>query len=438
MSKKYKIALIDLKESSKGCNNKDKAGTFGNTSHGEDFASRVYAFFKHNNVDVPVVHFGYMAAIFRQYGHQVTFYDGAPKDEELVILASSIVGYDEELEFVRKIRQPGRKIGFINAFATAKPEIFLEEADFVIKGEPEEAAIRIAKGELDPKGIIESPLITDLESLPFPDWDGFPVYRYGYYPVLKKRPTLPLLTSRGCSFDCSYCPYMVTQTEKWRRRGAGNICDEIEYLQKKYGVRSLVVRDIMYTQSKQRAIQISEEIIRRGIQVEWSCETRADCLDEESLKLYYRSGLRAIHLGIESPEDEIVKKSGRLPIKETQQEKIIRVCEKIGIKIIGFYILGFIHDTESSMTKTIEYAKHLNTPLAQFDVMTPYPGTKFFDQIKDRIVDFDWKKYTTNASVVRLDHVTREQVMQFKNKAYREYYLRPSWVLKNAASVFIN
>lgn len=430
-----KIALIDLKESPTGCNNKDKAGTFGNTSHGEDFVSRTYSFLKRNNVDVPVVHFGYMAAIFRQNGHQVTFYDSSPKDEELIFLASSIVGYDEELEFVRKIKKPGRKIGFINAFATAKPEIFLEEADFVIKGEPEAAVIKIAKGELEPKGIIESPLIFDLETLPFPDWDGFPVHRYGYYPVLKKGPTLSILTSRGCSFDCSYCPYMVTQTEKWRRRSAKNVVDEMEYLVQKYGVRSLVFRDIMYTQSKQRAIQISEEIMKRGLDVEWSCETRADCLEEESLKLLHRSGLRAIHLGIESPEDEIVKKSGRIPIKETQQEKVIRLCEKIGIKVIGFYILGFIHDTPESMQKTINYAKHLNTPLAQFDVMTPYPGTKFFEEIKDRITDFNWKKYTTHDSVVRLDHVTPHEVMNFKNKAYREYYLRPSWIAKNAFGV---
>src|SRR5688572_26207726 len=103
-----KIALIDLKESAHGCNNKDKAGTFGNTSHGEDFMSRLYAMAKRSQVDVPVVHFGYMAAILRKAGHEVNFYDGEPNDEEIVILASSIVGYDEELAFVRRIRKPGR------------------------------------------------------------------------------------------------------------------------------------------------------------------------------------------------------------------------------------------------------------------------------------------------------------------------------------------
>ncbi len=425
-----KIALIDLKESRTGCNNKDKAGTFGNASHGEDIVSRIYSLLKWNNVDMPVVHFGYMAAIFRQHGHEVAFYDSFPKDEDLVIMASSIVGYDEEIAFARKIKKPGRKVGFISAFATVKPELFLEAADFVIKGEPEQAAIEIAKGNLEPKGEIESPLIQNIESLPFPDWDGFPIQKYGYFPILKKKPLLSILTSRGCSFDCSYCPYMVVQTEKWRSRSAKHTVDEIEDLQKKYGVRSLAFRDIMYTQNKKRAREISEEIIRRNIKVEWSCETRADCLDEPMLELMHRSGLRVIHLGIESPRDEIVKKSGRLPIKETQQEKVVKLAEKIGIKIIGFFILGFIDDTPESMNSTIEYAKHLNAPVAQFDVMTPYPGTKFYSQISDRIVNFDWKKYTTHHPVVKLDHVTHEQVLEYKNRAYREYYFRPSWMVK--------
>ena len=426
-----KIALIDLKESANGCNNKDKAGTFGNASHGEGLVAKVYALFKRRNVDMPVVHFGYMAAILRQHGHEVAFYDSFPKGEEIVIMASSIVGYNEELEFVRKIKSPSRKIGFISAFASVKPEIFLEEADFVIKGEPEYATIELAKGNLELKGVIDSPLIQNIETLPFPDWDGFPVQDYGYFPLLKKRPLLSILTSRGCSFDCSYCPYMVIQTEKWRSRSAKHTVDEIECLQKKYGVRSLAFRDIMYTQNKKRAREISEEIIRRGIKVEWSCETRADCLDEPMLDLLYRSGLRAIHLGIESPQDDIVKKSGRIPIKETQQEKVIRICDRIGIKVVGFFILGFIDDTKETMTRTIEYAKHLNTPLAQFDVMTPYPGTKFYTQIQDRIVSYNWKEYTTHHPVLRLDHISHDDLLEYKNRAYQQYYFRPSWLVKH-------
>lgn len=427
-----KIALIDLKESPLGCSNKEKAGTFGNASHGEDWMSKLYAAVKRNNIRMPIGHMGYLAGIFRKYGHEVNYYDSFPKDEELVIMASSLVGYSEELEFVRKIKKPGRKIGFINAFATVKPEIFMEEADFVIKGEPEAAAVKIASGELEPKGIIDSPLIVDLETLPFPDWDGFPVHNYSYFPVLKSKPSLSIMTSRGCAFDCSYCPYMVTQTSRWRRRSPKHVVDEIEMLISKYGIKSLEFRDILFTQNKQRAIDIANEMVKRGVKVEWSCETRADCLDEKTLDALYAAGLRALHLGIESPEEDVLRGSGRIPIKDSQQERIIRYCEKLGIRVIAFFILGFTHDTPESMRRTINYAKYLNTALAQFDIMTPYPGTKYYDEIKDRIVDTDWKHYTTHHPVLKLDHVTSDQVLSYKNRAYKEYYLRPSWMLKNA------
>lgn len=436
---KLKVALIDLKESEKGCSNKDKAGTFGNASHGEGVISKLYASIKRKNVETPVVHFGYIAALFRSHGHEVQITDGLPHpDVNLVIIASTIVGYDEELAYARSIRKDGRKIGFISAFATAKPEIFLEASDFVILGEPEAAIVDFLKGNKDLSGAVSSILLTDLDSLPFPDWDGFPIHRYSYYPIIKFRPVLPVLSSRGCAFDCTYCPYMVTQTEKFRSRSPQNTVDEIERNLKQYGIRGFLFRDIMFTHNKKRSADIAEEILRRNLKVTWTIETRSDCINEELLALFHRAGLRGIHLGIESPREDIQKKSGRIPIKETQQEKIVRICQKIGIKVLGFYIFGFLDDTPDTMQLTIDYAKRLNTTLAQFDVMTPYPGTKFYEEIKSRIQDFDWKKYTTHHSVLKLDHIGPEDVMHFKNKAYREYYFRPSWFLKNAKLLFLS
>ena len=123
-----KVALIDLKESPRGCNNKDKSGSFGNTMSGEGLFSKLYGFLKSTKAHTPVVHMGYLSGIFRKAGHPVRYYESFPQDEELVIMASSITGYDEELAFVRKLKQknPRAKVGFINAFSAVKPEIFLE------------------------------------------------------------------------------------------------------------------------------------------------------------------------------------------------------------------------------------------------------------------------------------------------------------------------
>lgn len=435
---KMKIALIDLKESPQGCNNKDKAGTFGNAMRGEGVFSTSYGLLKRKKVRTPVMHFGYLSAIFRRAGHSVNYYESFPRDEDHIILASSIVGYEEELEFARKLKgkNPRIKIGFIGAFATTKPEIFLEGgADFILPGEPEWTAMELAENRLKPEGVLPQKLIENLEILPFPDWKGFPVESYSYWPGLKRKPILPMLASRGCSFDCSYCPYMVTQTPKFRAAGAQYVVDEIQYHQEKFGARSIVFRDIIFSISKKKTAELCEEILRREVRVEFSCETRTDCLNEELLELLARAGLRAIHLGIESPEDDIVLRNGRKPIKESHQEKIIRICEKLGIKVFGFYILGFVQDTPETMQRTIDYAKRLNTYLAQFDIMTPYPGTRYHEEMRDRILTQDWKRYTTYYPVLRLDHVTPDTLLRFKQKAYREYYFRLKWLLKNGLRV---
>lgn len=433
-----KVALIDLKESPKGCHNKDVAGTFGNAMQGEGLFAKAYGFFKRNKVKVPVLHLGYLSAIFRKAGHTVNYYESFPKDEELMIMASSIVGHGEELAFARqaKKKNPKSRIGFIGGFATAKPDIFLEGGgDFILAGEPETAALQIANEGLVPRGVVTSKLIEDLESLPFPDWQGFPVNRFLYWPAHRKSPVIPMLTSRGCSFDCAYCPYMVVQTPKFRGTGAKYVADEIQYLQKKYGVRSIVFRDIIFSINKKRTTEICEEILRRGIKLKFSCETRTDCLTEELLELLAKTGLDAIHLGIESPVDEIVKKNGRKPILESHQEKIIQACKRLGIKVYGFFILGFIQDTPQTMQRTIDYAKKLNPFLAQFDIMTPYPGTKYFDEVKDRITTYDWTQYTTYHPVLRLDNISAETLLEYKQKAYREFYFRWEWLLKNGFKV---
>ena len=293
----------------------------------------------------------------------------------------------------------------------------------------------MAKGQFALEGVIKSQLIHNLEELPPPDWSDFPIHAYDYRPLLKPKPVLPMLTSRGCSFDCSYCPYMVMQTKMFRTNPIARVLDELGDALQRHGIKSVVFRDIIFTLNKKRIAQLCDGILARGYKFQWSCETRADCLDEVLLGKMRAAGLEVVHLGIESPEDEVVKKSGRKPIKESHQEKIIQYCNNLGVKVAGFFILGFFDDNHETMRKTLDYAKYLNTTMAQFDVMTPYPGTRFYEQHKDRVATEDWKRFNNYTSVLRLDYLTPGEVMSFKDRAYREYYLRWDWLVKNGWKV---
>lgn len=419
--------------------NKDQAGGFGTaTDTGTGLFSLLLNKVKRRQVRTPVISLAYMHSILKQEGHEVEFFEGKPEgDFDIIIIASSIVDYKSELQLAVDIKKTSNaKIGFVGAFAQVKPNIFLEVADFIITGEPEEATYRLAKGEIEPSGIITSALLTDLDSLPFPEWHDRDITQYGYYPLLKKKPLISVQTSRGCSYDCTYCPYMVVQTPQWRKRTPENVVDEIEYLIKEFGIRSIVFRDPLFTMDMERVKKLCQEIIKRKLDFEWTCETRVDRLDEPLLDIMYSAGLRGIEFGVEAFDLDLLSSMNRKPPTHELQEKIVNYCENLGVKMMAFYVLGFPGQPKNGIMQTIDYSKYMNTSFAQFTIATPFPGTKFYDEIKTSITDNDdYEKYSHFLPVIESEHYTANELLKFKEKAFKEYYLRWNWILKRGIRV---
>ncbi|MGE4158921.1 MAG: radical SAM protein [Planctomycetota bacterium] len=452
-----RVALLDLLESPRGCNNKEVTGTYGSTMTGEGGMSSVFAWLKRRKLRMPVVSMGYLNAIFRQAGHEVLICEKPPKEAcDLVLMPTSIVGAREEQEAAREIkrRHPNTLIGFFGAFPRVDKEPFLAAGDFIIVGEPEAWAMKFANdfrvgatlgspsltGGASPAptmniiprltGLIDSEEIKDLDTLPDPDWTGFPVATYRYGPMLSKSPFLPLTTARGCPYDCFYCPYMVDQGKVYRRHSIPRVMGQIKNAIEKHGVKSILFRDIVFSMNKKRTRELCEAIISSGLKFQWGAETRIDCLDEDLVRLMRQSGCEALHFGVESSDNAILEEAGRRGMELDHQMKMVSFCEGLGIKVVCFYILGFVSDTVETMEKTIDYACRLNSSVAQFGIMTPYPGTRLFDQVQDRLLTRDWTQYNTYNTVVRLDHVSSQQVLEAKKRAYRRYYLRAGWIGK--------
>jgi anaerobic magnesium-protoporphyrin IX monomethyl ester cyclase len=435
-----KVALIETR-GEKFAVNKDLAGTFGtSTDTGTGIFSKILNKVKRKGVRVPVLYMGYMYSIFKNEGHYVKFFDSIPDEEfDLVIMASSTVDYENEIALAKRIKSTTKsKVGFIGAFATTNPDLFLEFCDFIISGEPEEATQRIAKGETEPKGIIISKLLNTLDELPFPNWDDHKIKEFSYYPHLKKKPFFQILSSRGCPYDCNYCPYMVLETPAWRKRSPKNVVDEMKYLIKNYGMKSFLFRDPVFTLDKKRTKEICEEMLQRKLKLEWVCETRIDTLDESLLDLMAKSGCKGMNIGVEGFDLELLKNMNRKPPSHELQERLVDYAEKIGIKIMAFYVLGIPGQTKDDIEKTIQYAKHLNSSLAQFTLATPYPGTKFHDEVKNEIIDdSNWNKYTAFTSLIKLENISSEELLEYKEKAFKDYYLRWDWIKKRSSKVLL-
>jgi MoaA/NifB/PqqE/SkfB family radical SAM enzyme len=186
---------------------------------------------------------------------------------------------------------------------------------------------------------------------------------------------LPILSSRGCPFGCSYCPYPVGQGLKWRFRSPKNVVDEMEYLVKNFDVEHLLFRDPMFSMQQKRVIQICDEITSRGLRVSWKCETRMDCLDEPTIAAMARAGCVGVNFGVESIDPEIQKGVHRKPILMDEFVEKVGLCRKHNISTFAFFVVGLPGDTVDTILDSIEFAVNIRASWTQFTVATPFAGT---------------------------------------------------------------
>ncbi|MEW5974458.1 MAG: radical SAM protein [Acidobacteriota bacterium] len=411
----------------RNCTLKDVAGGYGTVfTVGNSWFARLLEIAKRRIASIPNVSLAYLHSILEAHGAQVAIRNNALEPADLYLISSSIVdcGYERELGLEVK-RRYGARVGYFGTFAAAVPKFFEDAADFVVSEEIENLAPSLAQGRI-PSGIVHAGFVSDLNALPFPTWDQFQIRKFRYSIVTNRGITLPMLSSRGCPYTCGYCPYLVNS--KYRYRSAENTVDEIEFLQQKYGAQGVSFRDPMFTFHRDRAMEISDRILTRGLDVRFGIETRTDKLDEELLRKLHRAGLRSVEFGIESADEEMLLDNLRKAPGKKQQENVIRLCHQLGIRVIANYTFGLANDTVEGIRKTIRYAKKLNTFAIQFTVTTPYPGTLLYESVKGRIFEQDWEKFNGWTNVFAHPSMSADELHRLREYAYVSYHLRPRYV----------
>jgi anaerobic magnesium-protoporphyrin IX monomethyl ester cyclase len=430
------VTLLEVQGKKDTCIYKDWAGGFGTSfSAGDSVFAKLITLAKKAGITLPITEYGYIAAILKQCGHDVEYKrNEMPEDSDLVIIQSSMVDYKAETWWGAQIKKmTDAKLCYIGPFSSQMPELYSKSADIIIKGEPESAIKRICRGD-KLSGVVESAPVKNLDRIPFPDWSEFPVEHYSYFPALKRKPVLPVLASRGCPYRCNYCPYKVQWS--YRTRTSKNVVDEIKHITEIYGARGVIFRDPLFTCNHKHAEDIAKGMIKSTIDIEWGCETRLDHLTTPLLKTLHESGLRHIEVGVESYYDEVISAEKRKPIGKDHQEKIVEVCAELGIKLTAFYIIGLPGDTLDKVMKTIEYAKKLNTTVASFAISTPFPGTEFYEKMKDKIYETDWEEFTTYNPTYTHPTLSRKQLLKLKELAFLKYFYSPSYLFKLAREMY--
>ena len=425
-----RVVLADLK-SDRGFVSKDTVvGGYGSRLDPFSRVTAVISYVKKQFHDVPSVHMAYVAAILARAGHEVKWTRGAETDGDVALVLSSLVDYKSETAWADRMRARGVKVGFIGITASKMPQLFQDHCDFILNGEPEAGVMRMAQTGEIPSGTVISEQINDLDSLPFPRWDLVTEDRGKKFGIQwSSRPVgggYPLLASRGCPEFCTYCPHRILAG--YRARSIANIVDEIERLCDRVRRPYVIFRDPLFTEQRERVVELCDEIKARGLQITFEAETRLDRLDLPLLDKLYDAGFRAMSFGVESLDPATLKKSGRRPIPQAHQREIMAHCRKLGIVTAAFYVLGFLQDDWNSIAATIDYATDMGSTFAQFKMLTPYPGTPMFKQIEPLLIETDWEKFDGYTVTYKHPNLTTHELQYLLGAAYKRFYMRPSYL----------
>ncbi len=269
------------------------------------------------------------------------------------------------------------------------------------------------------------PAVDDLDRLPFTAFDLMPMHRYHCLTVLN--PMATMVTSRGCPWHCGYCSQVYS--ERLRFRSPEAVVQEMEWLERRFGVREIVMFDETFTIGKERIRQICEEKLRRNLQVRFNIRARVDTVDRESLNLLKQAGLRSIHMGVEAGTDRLLKIMNKQITKE-QAERAFKIARECGIETRGYFMIGYFDATAHDIEETIDFAKNLGLDWASFSVATALPATDLYKVCRQRgYIDGDpWKEYTLDGGgaipQLETETFTAQQLRAFRARAYREFYLR--------------
>ncbi|NOY10555.1 MAG: radical SAM protein [Archaeoglobi archaeon] len=272
--------------------------------------------------------------------------------------------------------------------------------------------------------------IDDLDSLPFPAYDLLPMDRYRV--IGRRLNYFPVITSRGCPFGCIYCSTSRFMGRRFRRRSAGNVVDEIEWLYDEFGARNIAFSDDTFTLDRNRVLEICREIRGRGLDISWSCSSRVDTVDEEMLREMRRAGCEMIYYGVESASEDVLR-FYRKRISLDKVRRAVELTKRHGMLAVCSFILGAPIESRSDMMSTIDLALSLDPDYAQFSILTPYPGTEVYELARENgwLLTENFDEYTAGRPVMRGEHVEPEEVMNLLKLAYRRFYLRPSFILRN-------
>ena len=370
---------------------------------------------------------------------------------DIVGITCSTANYSHAIDLAKLCRKySSAKIIMGGVHASAIPEFVISDnadcLDCIVVGEGEITMLELVEAfqnnsKLESvKGIVfikegrvirnaSRPFIENLDCIPFPARQLIP--QHLFFPNLhnaRYKRCLTILTSRGCPFNCSFCAARIVSGNRYRMHSAEYVLDEILLLKKDYHAEQLLFTDDTFTVNHDRLEKICKGMLDQKLNLKWFCFAQVTTVNKQILTLMKKAGCYSIGFGLESSNEAILKNMGK-PISPAKSKETVNIANRLGLKTQAFYIIGSPGETKEQMLDTIKFSRKVNSTLAFYNMLVPFPGTKEFDYFFASIPlkNINWKQFVAIGEdcVLKNSEVPAREIETLISKANILYYANP-------------
>ena len=385
-----------------------------------------------------------LGTILRNHGYEVTiFVESIHEIDFKRLLSADAVGISTTTSTAPRAYEIASLLkGKIPVFmggphVTYLPNEALEHCNFVLRGEADDCIVDFIQALENERSFENIPGLSyrkggmiihnhtpatckDLDKLPCPDFSLIAGLEESY---TKKLGITPVMTSRGCPYDCSFCSVTGMFGQKYRFRSNERVMEELRRHKKNNG-KWVFFYDDNFCANKERTKELLREMIKERVTPRWTAQVRVEVAkDPELLDLMAQSGCHTVYIGFESVNPETLKAYNKKQSVEDIRE-CIKALHKRGIRIHGMFVFGSDEDTIHTIRETVAFAKKNKLNSVQFLILTPLPGTRCYLELAEqkRIINTDWSLYDTHHVVFRPMRMTPYELQQGTVDATKAFY----------------
>ena len=406
---------------------------------------------------------GYLAAVLEDNQYEVNVIDCqslnltsqqleaelAKQNPDIVGVTASTLTFWPAVEVAKTAKKilPNALIIFGGSHVTALPEQTLAsvpEADIVVRGEGEKTLLELAdyaskgtvknlskingityrqNGQIAKTGDRE--FIQNIDELPHPAYKHFPLEKYR----MAGKNYLPIITSRGCPFQCTFCLASKICGTHFRTRSPRKVLDELEWLRDTHHADIVAFYDDSFTFDKKRAEAICDEMKARKFDLPWDCRTRVDLVNKEILSKLRDANCQLIHFGVESGSQKMLDAMK----KRTTVEKnawAIKLAKEVGISVAISVVVGYPGETEEMLKQTFDFIKQTKPDFVYVCQAIPYPGTELLDILHNMgwEVSENWNQFDEQSPVFKNPLLPPQKIDKMRGAFYDDF-LSPSYLI---------